>query len=122
MLVSGFQTQTTGGLQLTQTTHQATSVTARLAPTSAATVAPLRTAGSAAHSTSAVLVLFARAQSAALDSTRLSAMPHWFAILAQLTITALGVAHTLVEAILATAKPAQTYFITLGSRVHYLAL
>jgi len=122
VLVSGSQTQTTGGLLLIQITRQAILVTARLARTTAATVAPLPTAGSVAHSTSAVLVLFARAQSAALDSTRLSAMHLWFAPLAQPAITAPPVVHTLVEATLVTAKLAQTYFITLDSRVHYLAL
>jgi hypothetical protein len=49
-------------------------------------------------------------------------MPHWFAILAQLTITAPGVAHTLVEATLVTVRLAQTYFITLDSHARYLAL
>ena len=119
---SGSQTQTTGGLLLIQITRQAILATARLAPITAAIVAPLPTAGSVAHSTSAVLVLFARAQSAVLDSTRLSAMRLWFAPLAQLAITARPVGHTLVEVTLVTAKLAQIYFITLDCHAHYLGL
>ena len=64
--VFGFQMLTTGGLLLTQITHQATSVTVRPAQVSVATVALLRTAGSAAHIINALLVLFARALSVVL--------------------------------------------------------
>ena len=60
---------TTGGLLLIQITRQATSATVRPARSFAATAAPSRTVGSAALSTSAVLVLFAKAPSAALVLT-----------------------------------------------------
>ena len=60
---------TTGGLLLIQITRQAILVTARLAQTSAATVALLRTAGSAAHIINALPVLSVKALSAALVLT-----------------------------------------------------
>ena len=60
---------TTGGLQLTQITHQATSVTVTHAQATAVTVALLQTAGSAAHIINALLVLSVKALSAALVLT-----------------------------------------------------
>ena len=61
--------QTTGGLLLTQITHQATSVTVTHAQATAAIVALLRTAGSVAHIINALLVLSVKALSAALVLT-----------------------------------------------------
>jgi hypothetical protein len=69
VLVSGFRMPTTGGLLLIQTTLLATCVTVAHVQPFAVTVALLRTVGSAALSTSAVLALFVKALSAALALT-----------------------------------------------------